>query len=179
MGNERDGLIYLMQEKRFKLLGFQKPPILEILGSDFRTHKLLLENDLVKMDQIEISFADGRDFKLVKQDQGFWAVGGDREKKFEARKTYWVTEPFVISDYLGYLTERPINFERYGLQPPRAKLRFYSGGQLFLEVWVGNWEAGKAKCYAYLPGPDQLIWFNFDLAGKIPPDPGVFLSKKE
>jgi len=176
VGKEKAGLIYLMQENQLKLLGYQKEFLLELLGRDFKIHQLITQADLAQFDRMEVGYPEGKSYQLVKLDQNFWTLGGDAGKKFPARKTAWLYEPFLFQEYPGAIRERPINFENYGLQNPAAKLKFYSGPELRLEIWIGKWESRKAKCYVYVPAQDLLVWYNLNLNERIPPEADAFLA---
>jgi len=176
IGKEKEGWIYLFQEKRWVLLGYKKDEILDFLGRDFQVHKLMTDNDVIKFNQIELGYPDGKIFKLIKLDSNFWSIGGEQKNKFQAEKIVWLIEPFITTDYRKIIRERPIPLEKYGLKNPRIKLKYYSGQDLILEIWVGKWDKKQVKCYVYVPNKNILSWYTLDLMEGIPPDASAFLA---
>ncbi len=176
VGNPQNGLIPLLQPGRMRVLGYAGNRILNYLGSDFKTHQLLAGDDQMKLDRIELSYPDGKTFTLIKLNPNSWAIDGDPKKRFNALKITWLTEPFVMMEYQNYIRERPVAWGKYGLEPPRLKLKFFSGKDLMVEVWIGNWDSSAGENYIYIPARDLLSWYARDLMQGIPPGADAFLA---
>jgi hypothetical protein len=178
VGKERDGLIYIYQPQRKAVLGYKKENIVEILKSDFEIHKLLFEDEPPRFSKIEIIYPGEKTISLVKLDNYYWAVNGIPEKKFRMEKISWVISPFVSWHYVDYINDKPYDLKSYGLQKPRAKLRYYSGDNLYKEFWVGDWDFKQKRCYVYVPVDNIVVFYSQDIMTQIPRDAGVFLREK-
>jgi len=176
VGKELEGKIYLYQDKRPAVLGYDKNIILELLGRDFRTRKLVRKPETLVLVKVEVDFpgSPNTPYNIARLDDEHWAVDGNPEKKFPKARLAWLTNNFTDKELEGYIDERPIP-AKFGLQKPRVDLKFYTSAGLEHEIQIGGWDRQMKKCYVYSPEKDMLVWYEEDVAEWIPPSADKFL----
>jgi hypothetical protein len=176
VGRELSGKIYLYQDKRPVILGYDKNTILELLARELRPHKLLRKPEMKILTKVEVDFpgSSNAPYNIARLDQEHWAVNRDPAKKFPKVRLSWLTLNFTERELDGYVGERPIP-PRFGLQKPRVDLKFYSNAGLEYEIQIGAWDQKLRRCYVYYPQKDLLVYYGEDVAEWIPPDADKFL----
>jgi len=181
VGREKDNLIWLFQEQRMVVLGYNQDRILDFLSRDFRTRGLLTQNEVPAFNRIEVKFPASQKpgYTMEKLDDILWAIDGDQGKKFHKNKVSWITSYFVNTNLDGYINQRPVSFAKYGLQKPELELKFYTAAGLAHEIWIGRWNKSAKRCYVYEPNRDALGWYSQNAADWIPPEGDKFLIRPQ
>jgi len=179
VGKEKDGYIYLLQIQRNEILGYDRNTILKLLSKDFRSPYLMQGEERFGFDRVEVNFpaSQNKGYTVVKLDDEFWAIDGHLDKKFPRKRIAWLAQGFVSQQIMGYIDQRPVEFKKYNLQVPRLKIRYYSGGKLEREFWVGEMVQAEKRYYVYDAVNDNLVWYKNNVAKFIPPEEKYFLME--
>lgn len=109
--------------------------------------------DAQRLDHVEMRFADGRSFALVRNG-GVWRVTQPFDDIADPERVERLVKELTSMEVVERLKRKEFDGPKWkatGLEVPEVKVRLTAGAEILKEFWLGKPTALEETCYASLP----------------------------
>lgn len=149
--DKEKNIAYARNMARPEVLLLSKGFFYEVISSNFRKDLVFEQTRKLQLSSIAFEFpSDPRKNFIIEHEEGrIFFLADDPEKKVLWSTIKWVLNPFKVipQTYISHF--EPLPRESYGLDPAYMRIKAYEGGEIFMDVSIGNTVRVNEKLFTH------------------------------